>query len=395
MLLQAHDIVPIVTAVAIMSLVVVLSLLHIESGSRWYQLHRARRYLAIASAVIAITGILGIIFGRQNVGWELVSSSTFFVGMIQATIFTYICIWMVHPEFRSRMHIIVILLVCAIVGGAAVVLSVFSPEDYDAWRWVWSGVFAGQVVEYCMLFAREYRAGKQHIDNEYEDDISYRMRWIRRCFLGALSVGIGALVFSSVAMPLAYFDCFMAAYTLYYIHIGICVINYRTRGAFIVRVADISESAEGWGISMSASDVPSTDAEVSSADNTPADASAPASRSEVHALIEKRLVRWTKAGLYLRSDIPMDDIARYMGVTRRQLSAYFAEVLHMQFRTWRNTKRIDYARACIEADSAVSISSLPTVTGFANASNFYTEFKKQTGMTPSEYRAKCHAAAER
>ena len=83
MLLQTHDIVTIVTAVAIMLLVVVLSLLHIESGSRWYQLHRARRYLALASAVIAITGILGIILGRQNVGWELVSSYTFFVGMIQ------------------------------------------------------------------------------------------------------------------------------------------------------------------------------------------------------------------------------------------------------------------------------------------------------------------------
>ena len=135
MLLQTHDIVTIVTAVAIMLLVVVLSLLHIESGSRWYQLHRARRYLALASAVIAITGILGIILGRQNVGWELVSSSTFFVGMIQATIFTYICIWMVHPEFRGRMHIIVMLLACAIVGGVAVALSVFSPEDSDAWRY--------------------------------------------------------------------------------------------------------------------------------------------------------------------------------------------------------------------------------------------------------------------
>lgn len=67
---------------------------------------------------------------------------------------------MVHPEFRGRMHIIVMLLVCAIVGGVAVALSVFSPEDYDAWRWVWSGAFAGQMVEYCMLFAREYRAGK-------------------------------------------------------------------------------------------------------------------------------------------------------------------------------------------------------------------------------------------
>lgn len=395
MLLQGHDIVTIVTAVAILSLVVVLSLLHIESGSRWYQLRRARKYLALASAVVALTGVVGIAFGSQNSNWALVSSSTLFVGLIQATIFTYICIWMVHPEYRGRIPIVAALLGCAVVGGGAIVLSVVSPEVYNDWRWVWSGIFAGQMVGYCMLFAREYRAGKRHIDNEYEDDISYRMRWIRRCFLGALAVGIGALVFSSVAMPLAYFDCFMAAYTLYYIHIGICVINYRTRGAFIVRVADISESAEGWGISMSASDVPSTDAEVSSADNTPADASAPASRSEVHALIEKRLVRWTKAGLYLRSDIPMDDIARYMGVTRRQLSAYFAEVLHMQFRTWRNTKRIDYARACIEADSAVSISSLPTVTGFANASNFYTEFKKQTGMTPSEYRAKCHAAAER
>ena len=301
-----------------MLLVVVLSLLHIESGSRWYQLHRARRYLALASAVIAITGILGIILGRQNVGWELVSSSTFFVGMIQATIFTYICIWMVHPEFRGRMHIIVMLLVCAIVGGVAVALSVFSPEDYDAWRW---------------LFAREYRAGKQHIDNEYEDDISYRVRWIRRCFLGALAVGIGALVFASVPMSLKYFDCFMVAYTIYYIYIGICVINYRTRGAFIVRVADVSGSAEGWDVPMAAANALTIVEDGSSAVGTHVGESAPTSLSEVHTLIEKRLAQWTKAGLYLCSDIPMDDIAGYMGVTRRQLSAYFAEELNMQFRT--------------------------------------------------------------
>lgn len=60
MLLQGHDIVTIVTAVAILSLVVVLSLLHIESGSRWYQLRRARKYLALASAVVALTGVVGI-----------------------------------------------------------------------------------------------------------------------------------------------------------------------------------------------------------------------------------------------------------------------------------------------------------------------------------------------
>ncbi len=391
MLIQVHDIVTIVTAVTILSLAVVLSLLHIESGNRWYQLRRARKYLAIASAVLALTGVLGITFGDQNSNWALVSSSTLFVGLIQATIFTYICIWMVHPEFRSNIHIGVALLSCTIIGAGAIALSVVSPEDYETWRWVWSGVFAGQMTGYCMLFVREYRAGKRHIDNEYEDDISYRMRWIRRCFLGALSVGIGALVFSSVNMPLKYFDCFMAAYTLYYLYIGICIINYRTRGAFIVRVADVPESPEGWKVSNALS----SDEKASVTDNTHYSETVLTDLSEVHALIEKRLALWTKAEMYLRSDIPMDDIARYMGVTRRQLSAYFAEVLHMQFRTWRNTKRIDYARARIESDPAVSISSLPTVTGFANASNFYTEFKKQTGMTPSEYRAKHHTAPTR
>lgn len=386
MLFQVHDIVTIVTAVAILTLVVVLSLLHIESGRRWHQLRRARNYLAIASAVLALTGVLGITFGDQNANWTLVSSCTLFVGLIQATIFTYICIWMVHPEFRGRIPVTVMLLCCTIVGSAAITLSVISPEDYNDWRWIWSGIFAGQMVGYCMLFAREYHAGKQHIDNEYEDDISYRMRWIRYCFFGALGVGIAALVFSTVEMPLAYFDCFMAAYTLYYVYIGICVINYRTRGAFIVRVADRPDSADGWDVPVNASNTLTTE-------NTQAGEALPTSRSEEYALIEKRLAQWSEAGLYLRSDIPMDDIARYMGVTRRQLSAYFAEVLHMQFRTWRNIKRIDYARECIEADSSVSISSLPTVTGFANASNFYTEFKKQTGMTPSEYRTKHHASS--
>ncbi len=392
MLLQVHDIVTIVTAVTILSMVVVLSLFHIGSGSRWCQLRCARRYLALASAVVALTGVLGITFGDQNAGWALVSSSTLFVGLIQATIFTYVCIWMVHPEFRSRIPISIVLSGCAVVGGAAITLSAVSPEDYEDWRWAWSVFFAGQMIGYCMLFAREYRAGKRHIDNEYEDDISYRMRWIRRCFLGALTVGIGALVFSSVAMPLAYFDCFMAAYTLYYLYIGICVINYRTRGVFIVRVADVTEHQEEWGVAMSMPDALTTDENAPMADDAHGNEIAPMNLSEVHTLIEKRLAQWSKAGLYLCSDIPMDDIARYMGVTRRQLSAYFAEVLHMQFRTWRNTKRIDYARTRIESDPSVSISSLPTATGFANASNFYTEFKKQTGMTPSEYRAKCHTA---
>ena len=81
MLLQVHDI------VTILSMVVVLSLFHIGSGSRWCQLRCARRYLALASAVVALTGVLGITFGDQNAGWALVSSSTLFVGLIQATIF--------------------------------------------------------------------------------------------------------------------------------------------------------------------------------------------------------------------------------------------------------------------------------------------------------------------
>ncbi len=389
MLFQAHDIVTIVTAVAIMTLVIILFLLHIESGSRWHQLRRARGYLVAASAVVALTGIFGITFGNQNTNWALVSSSTLFVGLIQATIFTYICIWMVHPEFRSRIHIGYVLSGFAVIGGVAITLSVVSPEDYEAWRWVWSGVFAGQMAGYCMLFAREYRAGKQHIDEEYEDDISYRMRWIRRCFLGALSVGLGALVFMSVNLPLAYFDCFMAAYTLYYIYIGVCVINYRTRGAFIVRVADVRGSDYESDMSIDAATPLAINTDALMPNGAHINDSVPTSLPEVYALIEERLVLWADAGLYLRSDIPMDDIARYMGVTRRQLSAYFAEVLHMQFRTWRNIKRIDYARACIKADPAVSVSSLPIVTGFANSSNFYAEFKKQTGMTPSEYRARC------
>lgn len=144
MLLQVHDIVTIVTAVTIMTLVIILFLLHIESGSRWHQLRRARGYLVAASAVVALTGIFGITFGNQNTNWALVSSSTLFVGLIQATIFTYICIWMVHPEFRSRIPISIVLSGCAVVGGAAITLSAVSPEDYEDWRWAWSVFLPGR-----------------------------------------------------------------------------------------------------------------------------------------------------------------------------------------------------------------------------------------------------------
>ncbi len=377
MLFQPHDIVTIVTAVIILSLVAVLSMLHIDSDKRWRRLRMARRYLATASAVVGLSGITSIALADESTNPALVSSSTFFVGMIQATIFTYVCVWMVRPEFRSRVPIAANIILSTAVGGAAIAVAALAPQAYQDWRWVWALLFAGQIAAYCRIFLREYRAGATHIDDEYEDDTSYRLRWIRRCFAGALAVGILALVFASIPLDLVLFDCFMAAYTLYYIYISLCVINYRTRGAFIVRVAAVGSAA--------------ATPEAADEAKTGTAAAATMTTAELHAVIEKNLARWVEARLYLESDIPMDEIAAYIGVTRRQFSAYFAEAYHMQFRTWRNTKRIEYARTRIEEDPDTAISALPEATGFANASNFYSEFKRQTGMTPSEYRAKHHA----
>ncbi len=84
--------------------------------------------------------------------------------------------------------------------------------------------------------------------------------------------------------------------------------------------------------------------------------------------------------------LSLESTARALGVSRIHVSHIFSQQLHINFRQYINTLRID--RACtLLRDPAYSISQVADLCGYENPRTFHRAFQAQCQCTPREYRA--------
>jgi len=83
--------------------------------------------------------------------------------------------------------------------------------------------------------------------------------------------------------------------------------------------------------------------------------------------------------------LPLRRVAATAAMSRFAFSRAFTAVMGVQFRTYLLQLRI--AKACpLLVDSSRSISDVAQVVGFTDLPRFDKVFKKQTGLSPSQYR---------
>ncbi|MFK5920799.1 MAG: AraC family transcriptional regulator [Verrucomicrobiota bacterium] len=87
----------------------------------------------------------------------------------------------------------------------------------------------------------------------------------------------------------------------------------------------------------------------------------------------------------LGSQIKVDDIARQLGFSSRQLHRRFQEVFGMNVRDFIMRSRINEATEKLSS-SAQTLSDIAIDCGFCDQSAFTAQFKKITGMTPLKFR---------
>lgn len=84
--------------------------------------------------------------------------------------------------------------------------------------------------------------------------------------------------------------------------------------------------------------------------------------------------------------LTLESTAHALGVRRIHLSHIFSQQLHINFRQYINTLRID--RAChLLRDPSNSISQVSYLCGYSNPRTFHRAFLAQCGMPPNKYRA--------
>lgn len=90
--------------------------------------------------------------------------------------------------------------------------------------------------------------------------------------------------------------------------------------------------------------------------------------------------------LFCDEDLSQERLAGLLDIKRHQLSELLRVVYGTNFYAYINSNRVACARDLLISEPERSILSVALASGFNSKSTFNSEFKKQTGMTPGEFR---------
>ena len=92
--------------------------------------------------------------------------------------------------------------------------------------------------------------------------------------------------------------------------------------------------------------------------------------------------------LFLNSALTLPKLADNLGISPHYLSQTFNTIFNVTFFDYINAYRIDYAKKQLNKKSNLnrSITEIAADSAFNSRSAFYSAFKKNVGMTPTQYK---------
>jgi AraC family transcriptional regulator, regulatory protein of adaptative response / methylphosphotriester-DNA alkyltransferase methyltransferase len=92
------------------------------------------------------------------------------------------------------------------------------------------------------------------------------------------------------------------------------------------------------------------------------------------------------------SELSLDDIARRVASSRRQLQRAYAEIGNTTFREHLTRVRMDRAASML-ADKGLTVREVARRVGYRQPAQFAKAFRRHLGVAPSDYRARAAHAA--
>src|SRR3954467_12865773 len=87
------------------------------------------------------------------------------------------------------------------------------------------------------------------------------------------------------------------------------------------------------------------------------------------------------------SDLSLDDIARRVASSRRQLQRAYSEIGQTTFREHLTRVRVDRAAALL-ADRGLTVREVARRVGYRQPAQFAKAFRRHIGVAPSDYRSR-------
>ncbi len=356
----------------VFTLAIVLTFVKMPDGEHCGAIRRMNKLLIICYIVKGISNIVTAILLGNNSPSPIMMVSILVVSMYQAMLFTAICVVFIYPKKISVSWLIINAVVIAIISVGIETLVCMKGNFVEVGIWTGIVAYVAELVYDCLLFSNSYKNSLRKLEENFDEDMRYSLRLIKNSFIGALAVGICALMFVIFRLGIVCYNIFTCIYVAYYVYLVISIINYRIESGYIIKDIAFDEKA-----SDKSSDNENIEAELSPLALNP----------DAEAQLSAALDKWVKEKQYVRNDQTVEEIATELGTTHTMLKWYFTNRMHTTFRTWRQNLRLTEAKRLL-GDETIPTSAIPMLVGVADKSNFHKLFRKQVGMTPYEYRNK-------
>ena len=334
--------------------------------------NQARLFLALSYFILGASGAVTCFSPAHTVAPSELLFITASVAAFQALLFTATHIVFIQPSVLNRKNLLrqVFGILAAILLFNIIYLYGSLPDLlFQALIFT---VYLLQQIYYTYLFRRLHRRCVRQMERYYDEEQKSRLSWINLSFYSALTVGLLSLLSSVCGLYM--YVVFIVLYTFFYTYMVVLLYNNRL-------ITEIIPPA----VSDAASEPEPAGQPADAAETCPTVTVTPADCEEQYRILQEHLTVWIAEKGYQQKDLNVDDIAHMLGVSRDFLRYYFRTYVHSDFRTWRSELRIGEAKRLMVEHPDYSFTRIAEIVGFNHRSNFFNQFQKLEGMTPSEW----------
>ena len=236
-------------------------------------------------------------------------------------------------------------------------------------------LFVIQCTVQILQFSKAYKKSVAKIEQYSDEEEDHKIKWIRFCYIIMMLTQTFVLVY--MLLP----DGFMKIYAIWYV----IFLVYFTAN-FISFLGSHKLILDAFAYKALTFQSMKEKLEKRRLEKAHLEPSVYDDNSAEFKRLEKALEKWVEEKRYREYDMSRDDIARELKTSKEMLHLYFADVVGVDFKTWRSNHRIEEAKRLLLEKKNLSVNLVGEMAGFSDRSNFHRQFTKIVGCSPKQWR---------
>lgn len=363
--------------------IVAISYLHVRWENKRYE--RSRWMIFIAMIGLAIQYLLQMTFGFRATDDGLGAVVNI---LIYTPCFSLISIGIYNIETtranRRKMNLVCSAIYAAIILAFGIGTQLHHGLHIKEWLYVMLALFVGS-VSYCIyMIMREMIRRKNMLETMAATDMLPYVRYSRASVL-ILWLSACVMPFAILSTTLLYIIGPIALFALLFFNLTFVALgsNYIPTEELLDKEAENNPPSETGNIESGGAEEDS-DIQQDPADDNPSQLQIIS--DERRNFIQQRLDAWCENQGYKDCNANMLTLSRTLCISKNELSLFFDQCQHSNFRIWLSEIRFRAAKRMMQEYPDYSNDIISAECGFSCRTHLYRIFKTKAGCSPTEWR---------